>query len=1282
MTATWGCDDAGSGPDTDGIMTAGAMAGGAMTGGAMTGGAMPMGGTPPPPMEVQNCQQACDRYAACGATDAVGTAEECASKCDRIVADGNQAPWFACLSVEACQLLHLCPIPDPSPLTCEQVCGLMDDCGSGLNLGDCAAQCAAAGETFQTCGEALYGGACDTATFDSCIAREVFPECERTCAAGVECNLVRANECLPNCIEASASDDPLTALRTQQRNRCAFGAGNNCEQLNECFNPPRPGQEVADPARLCELYRACGFEDVENFGFPCNDFIAGMGEEMIMCVTRELRNGCPPDPFELGWNCEEGGSNPLTDACLRICEGKVACGLLDQAEGQACATGCRPANRGAGSDALERTAASVECAFVNTCDELTMCLDDSGPARECRDHCATIAACGDGFDAGACEIDCDASWPRDRHEAHRACIADAGEDCDAVDACSLAPDPPCELLCAPFQACGDPTPLADCLHGCDDAYQQRPRSVANQIACTHLSRDDCFGVEECLFGGGGSPRGPACFAFCQGTTTCQGNPANFEACLTSCGDGLDGDDAIRLRAGNDCLEAVDPSDCAALDACIPDDINVDCDAQCARLSECGIDLPECADRCANDSLARIRSLAANDCIEGADECADVENCVFGDDNAGPQPPTAAEVCAAWAQCPAIVDFFGLCQDNIAFFQQSPESLLCLSELTLECPGENRLFEEINRCADLADGGNRLSGECEALCENQGLCAGDGFDIDECIQSCSDNIFGGQPDDLIRLQPRLDCAASWSCGALDDCIESSSPAGICAAQCEQRAACELVNDIPDCEAACERDFPRAREIAHRTCLAEANDCEAIAACTPARPLPCAAFCGVAEACNGGPDPECIAQCEDRGHLAPIEFGLQLACVLGAAGDCDEAGNCFEDPGEAGAACLKYCRATTECAEVQDGDLGGCLGECITGFRDANGLGFAAASECLDNLVPNAQCDALTACLPEGPLAVDCDAYCASLDACQVAPEECAVECAAEPNADAAGCVATAVNLAEGCGAVAQCIGFPAPAADDIARGLCARVSACGADDEFLCRLAHTPTLEGDDVRLACAEASACNNLAGCLEEELPASPEACAAICENAVACNQYADVDVCLAVCHGQDLSADTPAAFLADLAACLTDAFDGDVCDEGAARVCTTGASCDNAPDMVIVGPEGGRFDFNLVNQPDNYPSGQCGGGFDGEPASEQVFAIIVARPGRLSAEIVAADYDPLIFLRGECDNPGAEIACNDDFNGLLSRVEANVQPGTYYLFVEGFGGDRGPGTVAISIN
>ena len=69
------------------------------------------------------------------------------------------------------------------------------------------------------------------------------------------------------------------------------------------------------------------------------------------------------------------------------------------------------------------------------------------------------------------------------------------------------------------------------------------------------------------------------------------------------------------------------------------------------------------------------------------------------------------------------------------------------------------------------------------------------------------------------------------------------------------------------------------------------------------------------------------------------------------------------------------------------------------------------------------------------------------------------------------------------------------------------------------------------------------------------------------------------------------------------------------------------------------------------------------------------------MSAEIVNADYDPLISLRAECDDPRTELECNDDFSGLLSRVEARVEPGTYYLFVEGFDGDTGPGTVAISV-
>ena len=81
----------------------------------------------------------------------------------------------------------------------------------------------------------------------------------------------------------------------------------------------------------------------------------------------------------------------------------------------------------------------------------------------------------------------------------------------------------------------------------------------------------------------------------------------------------------------------------------------------------------------------------------------------------------------------------------------------------------------------------------------------------------------------------------------------------------------------------------------------------------------------------------------------------------------------------------------------------------------------------------------------------------------------------------------------------------------------------------------------------------------------------------------------------------------------------------------------------------------------------------------------INVARRSNLTAQIAAANYDTLLYLRSPCD--GAEVVCNDDAfefelpDGLWSAFRVEVDPGTYYLFIEGFSGDVGEGSVQIDV-
>lgn len=93
----------------------------------------------------------------------------------------------------------------------------------------------------------------------------------------------------------------------------------------------------------------------------------------------------------------------------------------------------------------------------------------------------------------------------------------------------------------------------------------------------------------------------------------------------------------------------------------------------------------------------------------------------------------------------------------------------------------------------------------------------------------------------------------------------------------------------------------------------------------------------------------------------------------------------------------------------------------------------------------------------------------------------------------------------------------------------------------------------------------------------------------------------------------------------------------------------------------------------------GSCLGEGD---APELVYSLVVDR--RLLVTVAAEqDYDGAIYIRSNCSEPQSEVpnACNDDDNDTShSRVSAVLEPGTYYLFADGFGDAHGSFTLTVT--
>ena len=96
------------------------------------------------------------------------------------------------------------------------------------------------------------------------------------------------------------------------------------------------------------------------------------------------------------------------------------------------------------------------------------------------------------------------------------------------------------------------------------------------------------------------------------------------------------------------------------------------------------------------------------------------------------------------------------------------------------------------------------------------------------------------------------------------------------------------------------------------------------------------------------------------------------------------------------------------------------------------------------------------------------------------------------------------------------------------------------------------------------------------------------------------------------------------------------------------------------------------------NLARGSCGGG-----GANSVFQFTAPADGQYNVTIEAQN-DTLLYARSDCDSDarGAELACNDDYDGVLSGIEFVLEAGeSAYVFVDSFGGGTsGPFTIRIA--
>jgi hypothetical protein len=85
---------------------------------------------------------------------------------------------------------------------------------------------------------------------------------------------------------------------------------------------------------------------------------------------------------------------------------------------------------------------------------------------------------------------------------------------------------------------------------------------------------------------------------------------------------------------------------------------------------------------------------------------------------------------------------------------------------------------------------------------------------------------------------------------------------------------------------------------------------------------------------------------------------------------------------------------------------------------------------------------------------------------------------------------------------------------------------------------------------------------------------------------------------------------------------------------------------------------------------------------ARELVYKLEIKDRQRVVVD-VAAQFDSVVYLRkGSCEDAGAEVACNDDApNADRSKVDVTLDPGTYFVFVDGLSREAGAFRMSVAL-
>ena len=209
--------------------------------------------------------------------------------------------------------------------------------------------------------------------------------------------------------------------------------------------------------------------------------------------------------------------------------------------------------------------------------------------------------------------------------------------------------------------------------------------------------------------------GIACAHYCSARLDCAGDRADLMTdCLFECGDGFVGAEALRFAAAESCLaSAAIDAECAVLQDCIQDPVELDCGGWCDALNACEEAPEECALTCEEDLLSQVRSVQQSECLAAGPQCADIDECIGGGGPIAAPDISLEAFCQVWNGCG--FNQFGPCEDFFADRMPDEMKACLISELSA-CPNDPFLAFEL---CDAGEGGSvnpQAFLACAELCE--------------------------------------------------------------------------------------------------------------------------------------------------------------------------------------------------------------------------------------------------------------------------------------------------------------------------------------------------------------------------------------------------------------------------------------------------------------------------------------------------------------------------------------------------------------------------------------